>query len=73
MNFADILVGTQIGLQPHKSRQNWKKEIKLELLQVTLKCNGMKMLFTGAVFKKLYYASIKTIQVLISSELREEH
>ena len=31
------------------------------------------MLFTGAVFKKLYYASIKTIQVMISSELREEH
>ena len=52
LNFADILVETQKGLQSRKKGE----KIKLELLQVTWKCNGMKMLLSATVFRTLNYA-----------------
>ena len=62
LNFADILVETQKRLQKKATQvqKKGKKEIKLELLQVTWKCNGMKMLLSATVFRTLNYASIKT-------------
>ena len=50
--------------KPHKSRKNGKNEINSELLQVTRKCCGKKMLLTGTVPDE------KKAQVLlINSEL----
>ena len=73
VNFADILVETQKGLkkkatqvQKKRGKRNQGKTEKNKssqsFLQVTWKCSGMKMLLTGIAFRKLNYASIKTIK-----------